>query len=51
MKLKTFIYTEIILGILAKRESFYTAAAQLFTLIDERKVDVFTTPVIFSLKE
>lgn len=48
MKPKLFIDTDIILDILAKREPFYTSAAQLFTLIDNGKIDAFTTPVVFS---
>ena len=48
MKPKLFIDTDIILDILAKREPFYNSAAQLFTLIDEEKVEAFTTPVVFS---
>ena len=45
---KLFIDTDIILDILAKRDPFYDSAAQLFTLIDEKKVEAFTTPVVFS---
>ena len=48
MKPKLFIDTDIILDILAKREPFYNPAAQLFALIDEKKVDAYTTPVVFS---
>ncbi|MEA2095616.1 MAG: PIN domain-containing protein [Candidatus Cloacimonadota bacterium] len=48
MNPKLFIDTDIILDILAKREPFYDSAAQLFALIDEKKVNAFTTPVVFS---
>ncbi len=48
MNQKLFIDTDIILDILAKREPFYNPAAQLFALIDEKKIDAFTTPVVFS---
>ena len=48
MNSKLFINTDIILDILAKREPFYNPAAQLFALIDEKKVDAYTTPVVFS---
>ena len=48
MNQKLFIDTDIILDILAKREPFYSPAAQLFALIEEKKVDAFTTPVVFS---
>jgi len=48
MNQKLFIDTDIILDILAKREPFYNPANQLFALIEEKKVDAFTTPVVFS---
>jgi len=48
MNQKLFIDTDIILDILAKREPFYIPATQLFALIEEKKVDAFTTPVVFS---
>ena len=48
MKPKLFIDTDIILDVLAKREHFSGPAVQLFTLIDEEKVEAFTTPVVFS---
>ena len=48
MKPKLFIDTDIILDIFAKRKPFYNPAAQLFAQIDEKKVDAYTTPVVFS---
>ena len=48
MNQKLFIDTDIILDIFAKREPFYNPAVQLFNLIDEKKVDAYTTPVVFS---
>ncbi len=48
MRPKLFIDTDIIIDILAKREPFYNSAAHLFTLIDEEKVEAYTTPVVFS---
>jgi predicted nucleic acid-binding protein len=48
MKPKLFIDTDIIIDLFAKREPFYVYAAKLFTLIDEGKVEAFTTPVVFS---
>ena len=48
MNQKLFIDTDIILDILAKREPFHNPAAQLFALIEERKVDAFTSPVVLS---
>ncbi|MCF7859936.1 MAG: PIN domain-containing protein [Candidatus Cloacimonetes bacterium] len=48
MKPRLFIDIDIVLDVLAKRDPFYNSAAQLFTLMDEGKVDAFTTPVVFS---
>ena len=48
MKPKLFIDTDIILDLMAKREPFFKSAMKLFSLIDEKKVDAFTTPVVFS---
>ena len=48
MNPKLFIDTDIILDILAKRDPFYNPAARLFALIDEKKIDAYTTPVVFS---
>ncbi len=41
MKKKVFADTDIIYDLLGKRDPFYMAAAQLFTLADEGKVQVF----------
>jgi predicted nucleic acid-binding protein len=41
MKKKVFVDTDIIYDLLAKRDPFYSAAARLFTLADEGKVQVF----------
>lgn len=41
MKKKVFVDTDIIYDLLGKRDPFYMAAAQLFTLADEGKVQVF----------
>ena len=41
MKKKVFVDTDIIYDLLAKRDPFYSAAAHLFTLADEGKVQIF----------
>ena len=41
MKKKVFVDTDIIYDLLAKRDSFYSAAAHLFTLADEGKIQIF----------
>ena len=41
MKKRVFVDTDIIYDLLAKREPFYPAAARLFTLADEGKVQIF----------
>jgi predicted nucleic acid-binding protein len=41
MKRKVFVDTDIIYDLLAKRDPFYFAAARLFTLADEGKIEVF----------
>lgn len=41
MKRKVFVDTDIIYDLLAKRDPFYLAAARLFTLADEGKIETF----------
>jgi len=41
MKKKVFVDTDIIYDLLAKREPFYQAAARLFTLADEGRIQIF----------
>jgi predicted nucleic acid-binding protein len=41
MKKKVFVDTDIIYDLLGKRIPFYLAAAQLFTLADEGKIQIF----------
>ncbi len=48
MKTKIFIDTDVILDLLAKRDPFFLASSQLFTLIDKGKVQAYTSPVVFS---
>ena len=43
-----FIDSDIILDLLAKREPNYIFAAKLFTLIDQRKIIGFTSPIVFA---
>ncbi len=46
--MNVFIDSDIILDLLAKREPFYIFAAELFTLIDQKKIKGFTSPLIFA---
>jgi len=48
MKLKIFIDSDIILDVLAMREPFYKSAAALFSLVEKRKIEGFTSPIVFS---
>jgi len=41
MKKKVFVDTDIIYDLLGKRDLFYLPAAQLFTLADEGKIQIF----------
>lgn len=41
MKRKVFVDTDVIYDLLGKREPFYYAAAQLFTLADEGKIHIY----------
>jgi predicted nucleic acid-binding protein len=41
MKKRVFVDTDIIFDLLAKREPFYSAAAHLFTLADEGKIQIY----------
>lgn len=45
---KIFIDTDIILDLLAKREPHYPYAAELFTLIDSKKIKAYVSPIIFA---
>lgn len=48
MILKVFIDSDIILDLLAQREPYYEYAAKLFTLVDQRKINAYTSPIIFA---
>ncbi len=45
---KIFIDTDIILDLLARREPHYIFPAQLFTLIDKKKLTAYTSPIVFA---
>jgi len=46
MKKKVFVDSDIILDLLAERESFYDDAAKIFTLAYKKKIELFTTAVV-----
>jgi predicted nucleic acid-binding protein len=48
MNKKVFIDSDIILDLLCRREPFYHFAAEVFTLGDQRKIELATTPVVFA---
>lgn len=48
MKKRVFVDTDIIYDLLAKREPFYQAAARLFTLADEGKIQIFISSLSFA---
>ena len=48
MKFKIFIDSDIILDVLSMREPFYKSAAALFSLVEKRKIEGFTSPIVFS---
>jgi predicted nucleic acid-binding protein len=48
MKLKIFIDSDIILDVLAMRDPFYKSAAALFSMVEKRKIEGFTSPIVFS---
>ena len=41
MKRKVFVDTDVIFDLLAKRDPFYFAAARLFTLADEGRIQIY----------
>ena len=46
--IKLFVDSDIILDLLAQREPHYIHAARLFTLIDQKKIIAYTSPLIFA---
>jgi len=45
---KIFVDSDVILDLLAERESFYDDSAKIFTLAHEKKIELFTTAVVFA---
>jgi predicted nucleic acid-binding protein len=45
---RVFVDTDVILDLLLAREPFFAAAARFFLLLQERRIEGFTTPVVFS---
>ena len=45
---KVFIDGDVILDLLLKREKFYKAAAELFTLIEQKRIEGYTSPLIIA---
>ena len=45
---KIFIDSDVILDLILIRQPFYKYSASLFTLIENKKIQAYTTPVIFS---
>ena len=48
MKRKIFVDSDIILDLLAKRDLFYTHAAELFTLAYKGKIELYTTALVLA---
>jgi predicted nucleic acid-binding protein len=46
--IKVFVDSDIILDLLAQREPYFEYAAKLFTLIDQKKIKAYTSPIIFA---
>lgn len=46
--MKLFVDSDVILDLLAKREPHYIHAAKLFTLIDQKKIRAYTSPIVFA---
>ena len=45
---KLFLDTNIVIDLLAKREPFYMSAAQLFSLADKKKLQLFVSALTFA---
>ena len=48
MNRKLFVDSDVILDVLERREPFYEYSAQILTLGDERKAQLFTTSLVFA---
>ena len=45
---KVFVDTDIVLDLLAKRNPFYEAAGELFSLADKKMIKVYISPLTFA---
>lgn len=45
---KVFVDSDIILDLLAKREPFYKAAAELFSLVEKSSIEAYISPIIIT---
>jgi len=45
---RLFIDTDVILDLLLERQPFYASSMQLFTLIEEKAVTAYTSPVVLA---
>ena len=45
---KVFIDGDVILDLLLKREKFYKAVVELFTLIEQKRIEGYTSPLIIA---
>jgi len=48
MSKKIFVDSDVILDLLAKREPHYEYSASVFTLCDTKKIELYTTSLVFS---
>lgn len=48
MNNKIFIDSDVILDLLYKRDRFYSHAAEVFTLCDNKKIELVTTSLVFA---
>jgi predicted nucleic acid-binding protein len=48
VKIRLFIDSDIILDVLSLREPFYQSAAALFSLVENEKLEGFTSAIVFS---
>ncbi|MBZ0199008.1 MAG: PIN domain-containing protein [Ignavibacteriaceae bacterium] len=46
--IKVYVDSDIILDLLAQREPHFEHVAKLFTLIDQQKIEAYTSPLIFA---
>jgi predicted nucleic acid-binding protein len=46
--IKVYLDSDVILDLLAKREPDYIFSAKLFTLIDQGKIQAYTSPLVFA---